>query len=58
MGILIAADGTLWFAKENALTSWLGGSDWEVFQRDPLLPGPRTRRPNWELTDLTGSSKT
>ena len=38
-----AADGTLWIAKENALTRWLGGSDWQVFQRDPLIPGPRAR---------------
>jgi ligand-binding sensor domain-containing protein len=38
-----ADDGTLWMAKENALTHRLGESDWEVFQRDPLLPGPRAR---------------
>lgn len=38
-----AAAGSVWFAKENALTHWLGGSAWEVFQRDPLLPGPRSR---------------
>ena len=38
-----AGDGTLWMAKENALTRWLGGSDWQVYQRDPLLPGPRAR---------------
>jgi ligand-binding sensor domain-containing protein len=41
--IHVAGDGTIWFAKENALTHWLGGSEWEVFQRDPLLPGPRAR---------------
>ena len=38
-----AADGSVWFAKENALTRWIDGSNWEVFQRDPLLAGPRAR---------------
>jgi ligand-binding sensor domain-containing protein len=36
-------DGSLWFAKENALTRRLPDGEWRVFQRDPLLPGPRAR---------------
>ncbi len=37
-----AADGTLWFAKENALTQYLGDRSWRVFQRDPVQAGPRS----------------
>lgn len=37
-----AADGTLWFAKENALTHYLGDGSWRVFQRDPVQAGPRS----------------
>jgi ligand-binding sensor domain-containing protein len=38
-----AADGSVWFAKENALTRRLPGGGWEVYQRDPLLRGAHAR---------------
>lgn len=41
--IHVAGDGSIWFAKENALTRALDGGAWQVFQRDPLLRGPRAR---------------
>jgi len=37
-----SGDGTLWFAKENALTQYRGPGDWRVFQRDALIRGPRS----------------
>jgi ligand-binding sensor domain-containing protein len=36
-------DGTLWLAKENALTQRLPSGEWRIFRRDPLTPGPRAR---------------
>ena len=41
-----ATDGTMWFAKENALTQYLGDGRWRVFQRDPVVPGPRSDIPS------------
>jgi ligand-binding sensor domain-containing protein len=38
-----ARDGSVWFAKENALTRWTPDGNWQVWQRDPLLPGPHAR---------------
>ena len=36
-----ASDGSMWFAKANALTRLLADGRWETFQRDPLQKGGR-----------------
>jgi len=35
-------DGSIWFAKQSALSQYRGGGRWRVFQRDPVRPGPKS----------------
>lgn len=40
--MLAAADGSLWIARDNSLSHFLGNGKWEIFQKDILRPGRKS----------------